>query len=151
MNISHTFQSFACFRFAKPFSLTPASTPNSSGNRSFLFGRSIPGAKSPPSIQTCHWETRGDKGRQGETEQSDPKHSIQTRHGRQGETKGDKAKSSQPSIQTCHGREMKGDKTTSSQPSIQTRHGRQGETKGGGPASFLCKNRELLTARLFGE
>ena len=44
-----------------------------------FFGRSIPGAKSPPSIQT--------------------------RHGRQGETKGDKAKSSQPSIQTCHGRQ----------------------------------------------
>ena len=64
----------------------------------------------------------GDKGRQRETKQNQSTRgdkkwsqpSIQTRHGRQGETKGDKAKSSQPSIQTRRGRQGR----ESSWPSI---------------------------------
>ena len=50
------------------------------------------------------WETNGDTGTKGDKAKSSQP-SVQTRHGRQGETKGDKAKSSQPSIQTCHGRQ----------------------------------------------
>ena len=45
-----------------------------------------------------NWETKGDKAKSFQP-------SIQTRHGTQGETRGDKAKSSQHSTQTCHGRE----------------------------------------------
>ena len=78
----------------------------------------------------------GERGGEGETKQSDlnPNTPCERRgdEGRQSkmistqypdmpwETRGDKAKPSQPSIQTCHGRQGERKKT---------RHGRQGETK----------------------
>ena len=70
--------------------ITPESTPNSSGSRSFLFWRSIPGAKSP-SIQTytdMAWETKGGKGRQRETkgDKTKSRHAMGDK-GRQKETK----------------------------------------------------------------
>ena len=95
-----------------PDQITPTPNPNSSGSRSF-FCQPIPGA------------TRGDKGASPAS-----KHAMRDKGG-QGETKQSErspAKSSQPSIQTCHWRqrgkgEITRDKAKSSQPSIQTRHG----------------------------
>ena len=66
------------------------------------------------------WETKGDKGRQNHLSPASTSRHAMGDKGRQG---GDKAKSSQPSIQTCHGRqgETRGDKgRESSWPSINS-------------------------------
>ena len=104
-------------------------------------GRQIISAQRPDTP----WETRGDEGRQSKIISAQPPDmpregrqskiisapSVQTRHGRQGETRRNEAKRTHASIQTRHGRqgETKGDKSAQ-HPSIQTHHGRQGEAKG---------------------
>ena len=95
------------------------------------------------------WETRGDKGTQSQIISA--QHPDMPWETRGWETRGSEGIQSKifsaqhPDMpwEPRGQRETGQDKAKSSQPSIQTRHGRQGETKGGnhlGPASFPCKN-----------